>query len=105
MYGIAGFIDTEITQQIALAIQCLCPHSRMTRNQVILGDIPGVITESDLGRTGAEILGGLGGADGTELIGPTPISDPLFPFGYGLTYAKGGTVPPRRTAEVSPCWR
>ncbi|MAE63569.1 MAG: hypothetical protein CMJ18_04805, partial [Phycisphaeraceae bacterium] len=42
-------------------------------NSAILGDLPGVILESDLGRTDAEILGGVGGQDGIELIGDTPI--------------------------------
>ena len=46
------------------------------QNEVILGDLPGLITASDLGRIGAEILGGIGGANGVELIGPTPIDDP-----------------------------
>jgi len=51
------------------------------QNQALLGDTPGVITSSDF-RSGAEFLGGRGGADGIETIdyasggnGDTPISD------------------------------
>lgn len=40
------------------------------QNQPLLGDMPGEITGSALGRAGTEILGGIGGADGIELIGP-----------------------------------
>ena len=39
------------------------------QNNIILGDIPGLITASTTGRAGATILGGIGGADGVELIG------------------------------------
>lgn len=45
-------------------------------NTLLLGDIPGKIYESLIGRQDTEILGGVGGADGVELIGSTPITDP-----------------------------
>ncbi len=35
--------------------------------------IPGLITESSIGRTGVRVLGGIGGEDGVETIGHTPI--------------------------------
>lgn len=38
-------------------------------NAPYLGDMPGAITASDFGRTGVEILGGIGGEDGIEVIG------------------------------------
>jgi len=48
---------------------------------VILGDVPGTIIESTTGRQDQDILGGAGGADGTGLIGPTPITDPDWAYG------------------------
>ena len=50
-------------------------------NQAVLGDMPGVITQSDLGRAGTSILGGIGGQDGVDLIGSTPIVDPQLALG------------------------
>lgn len=47
-----------------------------TSNELILGDLPGYIYSSTLGREGA-VNGGLGGADGTELLGQIKITDPL----------------------------
>ncbi|MBI1337458.1 MAG: hypothetical protein GC164_10905 [Phycisphaera sp.] len=45
-------------------------------NQLLLGDMPGVITSSDLtGRSGASSRGGLGGQDGVEGVGTTDITD------------------------------
>ncbi|QNN22524.1 hypothetical protein HED60_09650 [Planctomycetales bacterium ZRK34] len=44
-------------------------------NQALLGDLPGLITGSDI-RSATEILGGIGGQDGMELIGLTNIDDP-----------------------------
>ncbi|MHC4294560.1 MAG: hypothetical protein ACYSTL_03145, partial [Planctomycetota bacterium] len=55
----------------------------VARNTEILGDVPGMFISSDLGRDtgyrigGAEFgryLGGLGGRDGVQLIGQTPIT-------------------------------
>ena len=50
-------------------------------NNLVFGDIPGFILESDLGRENTEILGGFGGADGVEPIGPTIITDSADPLG------------------------
>ncbi|MDP7692241.1 MAG: hypothetical protein QGG89_10410, partial [Vicinamibacterales bacterium] len=47
-------------------------------NLLVFGDAPGLIVRSDIGRDGIPVLGGLGGVDGIELIGPTPISDNAF---------------------------
>ena len=58
-------------------------------NSLLLGDVPGVITESTTGRENTAILGGLGGADGVELIRPTPITDTLFSYGSVLYDADG----------------
>jgi len=54
-------------------------------NELLLGAMPGEFIDSDIGRTGTEVLGGRGGEDGVELIGSTPIIDPagvsIFPGG------------------------
>lgn len=44
-------------------------------NELVLADIPGTIIQSQLGRTGTKIGGGLGGLDGIVNIGETPIDD------------------------------
>jgi len=45
------------------------------RNELVIGDLPGLLLQSGTDRAGAEILGGRGGADGVEPIGLTSITD------------------------------
>ena len=45
-------------------------------NQITITNIPGDLTSPIFGR-GGPVLGGLGGGNGYQLIGPTPITDPI----------------------------
>jgi hypothetical protein len=59
-------------------------------NSPIIGNVPGTILTSDLGRTG-DLYGGLSGAHGgAKLIGPTPISDSAYPPG-NIAYVPAGS--------------
>ena len=51
--------------------------SSATAQELVIGDLPGTFVSSDIGRTGANILGGVGGADGVELIGATAVTEPV----------------------------
>ncbi len=57
---------------------------------LLIGDVPGRFYSSEIGRTGVKILGGIGGEDGVEPIGPsslTPVTDPNWPaFSIGVTW-------------------
>ncbi|RKY26825.1 MAG: hypothetical protein DRP83_03515, partial [Planctomycetota bacterium] len=63
---IAEFIGADIDTSSSASAQ-----------ELVIGDLPGTFVSSDIGRTGADILGGIGGADGVELIGATPITEPV----------------------------
>ena len=51
------------------------PSSSIYDQSLIVGDLPGLITFSEAGRTGV-IGGGIGGADGIQVIGPTAVEEP-----------------------------
>lgn len=52
----------------------IIPNASDPSTALVLGDLPGYIYQSDLGRVG-DIAGGLGGADGVELVGVINIDD------------------------------
>lgn len=62
-------------------------------NNVIVGDVSGVFVSSDIGRTGAEVGGGLGGEGGIENIGGTSITDAVIPGNsFGFTPAGSAQI-------------
>lgn len=96
-------------------------------NQIILTDLPGHFFGSGTGRSGSDVLGGIGGRDGMVPVGSTTITDPqyapgtlIYPrdlgqcnlgalaansagdmFGINVgTVIVGGTAPPRRVVQV-----
>jgi len=50
-------------------------------NSIILGNLPGTILSSNIGRDGIDLLGGAGGLDGVELLGAISITDVNFSDG------------------------
>jgi uncharacterized protein (DUF2141 family) len=62
------------------------------RNNVLLTDVPGHLFTAANGRTGLNLLGGISGLRGLELIGPTGTTDPGY--GPGNIGAPDGTRTP-----------
>jgi hypothetical protein len=59
-------------------------------NTPIVGNVGGYLLSSETGRTATNLFGGLNGAYGVRLIGPTPIADPAYQPG-NLPYIAAGS--------------
>ena len=83
-----NFIRIKVTGDAIIELIAGVVDVSLTDQPIILGDMPGQYVKSNAGKEGSDVLGGVGGADGVELV----TSDPGF----------FGTVPPNPISITNP---